>query len=198
MGSGPDEESLVDDWMSAVLTDTVRVMIFSMLFKHPASAAEIASRLDLPVDKVRYHLRRLREAGAIEAVRDEPRRGVVQRYFAFKRPFFLSDEDYAGLTLKQKRALNAGLLRLGFTEAARALVARASDRSDDCLARTEIEVSEEGWKELTAIHREAIAKVMELEARESKRPKDAGGRSFRATSLLICFEHDLGPAADPS
>lgn len=45
----------------------------------PASASELARRLDLPRQKVNYHLRELERLGVVELVDERPRRGFVER-----------------------------------------------------------------------------------------------------------------------
>lgn len=45
----------------------------------PASAAQLASELDLPRQRIGYHLRELEAAGLIELVEERRRRGFVER-----------------------------------------------------------------------------------------------------------------------
>jgi len=45
----------------------------------PASATQLAAALDLPRQRVNYHLRALEDAGLLELVEERPRRGCVER-----------------------------------------------------------------------------------------------------------------------
>jgi DNA-binding transcriptional ArsR family regulator len=47
--------------------------------REPASATQLAAALDLPRQRVNYHLRALEEAGLLELVEERPRRGFVER-----------------------------------------------------------------------------------------------------------------------
>lgn len=46
-----------------------------------ASPNELAKRLDGPLTSVSYHVRMLRDYGAIELVDTEPRRGALEHYY---------------------------------------------------------------------------------------------------------------------
>jgi DNA-binding transcriptional ArsR family regulator len=49
------------------------------LLKSPASATQLATALDLPRQRVNYHVRALEQAGLVELVEERQRRGCVER-----------------------------------------------------------------------------------------------------------------------
>lgn len=49
------------------------------LLQEPASATMLAATLDMPRQRLGYHLRRLEEAGLVEVVEERQRRGFVER-----------------------------------------------------------------------------------------------------------------------
>jgi DNA-binding transcriptional ArsR family regulator len=49
------------------------------LLREPASATQLAAALDLPRQRVNYHLRELEKAGLVELVEERPRRGFTER-----------------------------------------------------------------------------------------------------------------------
>ena len=49
------------------------------LLKSPASATQLAAALDLPRQRVNYHVRALEQAGLVELVEERQRRGCVER-----------------------------------------------------------------------------------------------------------------------
>lgn len=49
------------------------------LLKSPASATQLAAALDLPRQRVNYHVRALEQAGLVELVEERRRRGCVER-----------------------------------------------------------------------------------------------------------------------
>jgi DNA-binding transcriptional ArsR family regulator len=61
------------------------------LFRQPASAAELARRLNLPRQRVNYHVRALEKAGFLRPAGRRRRRNMIeQRYVATARAFVLS------------------------------------------------------------------------------------------------------------
>ncbi|MEU4195106.1 helix-turn-helix domain-containing protein [Kribbella sp. NPDC026611] len=49
------------------------------LLREPASATQLAATLDLPRQRVNYHLRELEKAGLVELVEERQRRGFTER-----------------------------------------------------------------------------------------------------------------------
>ncbi|HEX6351660.1 helix-turn-helix domain-containing protein [Actinophytocola sp.] len=58
----------------------IRRRLLSLL-REPASATGLAAVLDVPRQRVNYHLRALEDARLIELVEERPRRGFVERVF---------------------------------------------------------------------------------------------------------------------
>lgn len=52
--------------------------------REPASATQLAAALELPRQRVNYHLRALEDAGLVELVEERPRRGFVERILRTK------------------------------------------------------------------------------------------------------------------
>lgn len=59
--------------------------------REPASAVQLAAELDMPRQRVGYHLRVLEEAGLIELVEERPRRGFAERVMGVTANAFLVD-----------------------------------------------------------------------------------------------------------
>lgn len=62
----------------------VRTQIISTLGHRVMSPVEVARELDLHLNKVAYHFRVLADAGFIERVKTDTRRGAVQTYYRVK------------------------------------------------------------------------------------------------------------------
>lgn len=85
------------------------------LLRAPASASELARRLELSRQKVNYHVRRLEEAGLVETVSERRKGNVVERVVrAVASRFFLSPE----LVLSSELALRPEPERGGSGEGA--------------------------------------------------------------------------------
>ena len=52
--------------------------------REPGSATQLAAEMDLPRQRVNYHLRALEDAGLLELVEERPRRGFTERIFRTK------------------------------------------------------------------------------------------------------------------
>ncbi|HEY7597232.1 MAG TPA: helix-turn-helix domain-containing protein [Actinophytocola sp.] len=61
------------------------------LLREPASATRLAGELDLPRQRVNYHLRALERAGLVELVEERQRRGCVERILRTRPGTFVVD-----------------------------------------------------------------------------------------------------------
>jgi DNA-binding transcriptional ArsR family regulator len=62
----------------------------------PASAAQLASELDLPRQRIGYHLRELAAAGLVELVEERRRRGFVERVLRASAEAYVVDPAVMG------------------------------------------------------------------------------------------------------
>src|SRR4051812_23632428 len=75
----------------------IRARAMMILGARVASPKEIAEERDEPIGKVSYHIRELRDAGLIELVESDDRRGGVQHFYRATRLAIL---DYKGTKAK--------------------------------------------------------------------------------------------------
>lgn len=73
-----DVEVIEEPAAAAAALDPVRASILSALVE-PGSATTVATALDLPRQKVNYHLRTLEQHGLVELIEERPRRGLTER-----------------------------------------------------------------------------------------------------------------------
>lgn len=77
--------------------DQVRVALSPLrrrllhLLREPYSATQLASVLDLPRQRVSYHLRQLEQAGLVELVEERQRRGCTERILRASATAFVVD-----------------------------------------------------------------------------------------------------------
>ncbi len=165
-------------------------LLFSLTDTPRTSAKQLADRLEEPPSKVRYHLRKLRDAGLVGIEDEESRRGVVERYYRSLQVPVISEEDEKALDDAQKRAFSVEILRVILADAARSISAGTFiAREDRCLVRLSAEVDEEGWRELAKIYMETWAAVEAAVERSGERLRDSGERPIRAVSDLLLFEY---------
>jgi DNA-binding transcriptional ArsR family regulator len=186
------ERLLTREVVKGAMAHPVRWMLATILAEKSASAAELAKKIDMPIVKVRRHLRAMNEEGVIEQVEERSRRGAGERFYATRAELFVDEEEFGDLTYGQRRQLTAYILKICLSEASRALVTKPTkkslDRLDNVVVRVPLCIDEEGWTELAQIHREAYDRVIELRSKIAGRLKDRDEEGFRAMSIIMWFE----------
>ncbi|WBQ03731.1 winged helix-turn-helix domain-containing protein [Kribbella sp. CA-293567] len=108
------------------------------LLQEPASGTQLAAALELPRQRVNYHLRELEKAGLVELVEERQRRGCVERILRATSGSFVVDPSVMG------RAFSA----LGDQYAAEHLVEVAAGTVRD-VARMQNKADADGKRLLT-------------------------------------------------
>lgn len=71
------------------------------LLQEPASGTQLAAALELPRQRVNYHLRELEKAGLVELVEERQRRGCVERILRATSGSFVVDPSVMGRTFSR-------------------------------------------------------------------------------------------------
>ncbi|HEY6729720.1 MAG TPA: winged helix-turn-helix domain-containing protein [Solirubrobacterales bacterium] len=183
----PSLQPLVD-----AMKHPVRGKMLLYLLQEPAGVEEIAARLDESAGKIRYHLRALIEEDLVSVVDEEPRRGVVKRYYAGMRwKTFVGDEEYAKLSQAEKVRLDSLTLKEMLADISASMRSGVCfERPDSHLTFVRGEVDEKGWKDLAAIHLRAFFEVenVRVESKDRLNGEKAELIPFSAFSLM--FERD--------
>jgi predicted ArsR family transcriptional regulator len=176
------------------MSHPVQNRVITILADAPgASAQEIAALMDAPVDSIRFQLRRLREAGLVEAAEARARRGVTEHYYRVLTTPSLSVEDLREISNSKKVRIATEILKGITADVSRALAARTFiAREEAHLSRVAAPVDAVGWRELAAIHERALEEVERVKLQSGERLRESGGKPIEAVSALICFER---PAA---
>ncbi len=96
MAENDPQTALIDDAERARLAlSPMRRRLLTALRK-PGSASSLAADLDLPRQRIGYHLRALEKAGLIELVEERKRRGFVERVFIARANAFFVDPSILG------------------------------------------------------------------------------------------------------
>lgn len=106
--------------------------------REPASATQLAAALDLPRQRVNYHLRALEDAGLVELVEERPRRGCVERIMRTRPGAFVVDPA----------VIDAQLTQIHDQYAAEHLVGVAASTVRD-VARMQVRAADAGKRLLT-------------------------------------------------
>jgi len=86
----PELEPITDQDRAAILMQPLRIEILKHA-QQPASSSEIARRLDMPRQKINYHLKALEDAGFLRLFEERMKRNMVERlYVASARAYLIS------------------------------------------------------------------------------------------------------------
>ena len=171
MGAAPD---IADPAVIKALSHPLRARILGVLEDREASPVELARELGQPVPNVSYHVRTLAQLGLIKLVRETPRRGAIEHHYeATLRPI-VTDEAWKSVPRLVRRSVVAAVInRLG-EDLVAAAPAGALDRVDIHASRTELQLDERGWEDLSQALEGVLTKAMKIEADSKRRAQRAG------------------------
>jgi Helix-turn-helix domain len=179
--------------MARLLAHPHRAYCLTVFSDRTTSPSAIAAELGVPVNDLAYHVRRLRDEGAIELVRTEPVRGANEHFYrATARPD-LNDAAFAELPLPQRNEMTRLGVQMIAADASVALdEGTFASRTDYHVSRMPALVDEEGWEELRDIYNEAKERAGKvLEAVAARQAEDPETRQFpvRVATLV----HEMPP-----
>jgi DNA-binding transcriptional ArsR family regulator len=182
--------SSIESTLAAIVAHPTRVKCLSILAERRASPNEIATELNEDVGHVSYHIKKLVSLGAVELVDEQKVRGAVEHFYRAVVLPYVSDEEWAKLSVGERRPTSLYGLQLAMADAAEAMEAGTFDaRSDRYLTRIPAEVDEEGWSELNKLHAEMVERTMEIKAASADRMATAPTEpSIRVTQIAMFFE----------
>jgi DNA-binding transcriptional ArsR family regulator len=152
-----------------------------------ASPIEVARILDQPLATVSHHMRVLRDAGCVELIRTEPRRGAVEHYYRAAAPAFIDEEHWPELPLALRRSYAGQTFGRIIDEAAAAGTAGAFDGATAHVDRMLVELDERGRDELSALLTDVLRQAQAIQARSDARRTD--GADVRMSEIaLLHFE----------
>lgn len=92
-----DALGVLDDPAAAVVAlDPLRSKLLGLLTEEPASAAQLADKVGLPRQKVRYHLKTLDEHGLVTQVESRRHGGITERFYAATAASYVVSPDALG------------------------------------------------------------------------------------------------------
>jgi DNA-binding transcriptional ArsR family regulator len=182
---GSNAENLI-----AILRDPLRRAIMNNLSIGPASAAELASDLDVPVEQVRYQIKRLRAAEIVTIHEERERRGAVERTFiADSRKLALPGDEIFTVSSQRLQDYNSNTLQAMFREAVEAARAGATRRNErHFILRIPLMLDGEGFREVGKLFEGAVTRLFELREESLARLETSGEKPQPGTSALLFFE----------
>jgi predicted ArsR family transcriptional regulator len=170
------------------VASSVAEKILEVLNVEPAGVAELAERIDVPADRIRYHLRQLQRVGMIRKHSSRPRRGVIERvYIGDSRAQLLKRSDIVDLDDARLRFFGRSAVAMLFRdalEAARNGALLEAERT--FLTRMPLRLDEEGFRQISEENEAAIARLLDLRE-ECLRDLEREDRKARVGTVGILF-----------
>jgi DNA-binding transcriptional ArsR family regulator len=187
-GSAPSSKTAVepvlpsvDDRVVRALGHPLRQRILGVLDKKVASPNDIAEELGENLGDVSYHMRVLRDNGAVELVRKEQRRGAIKHFYRSTMRPMLTDEQFARLPRSTRRQLFGGTLDEISKHVSAAAKGDGFDDPRTHVSWTPFELDDEAVAEMSTLLEQTLAKASEIAAASLAR----GGDEVRRTELVV-------------
>jgi DNA-binding transcriptional ArsR family regulator len=185
--SRPATARRLDEDVARALAHPLRQRILMLLEKEVQSPLDLARSMGEPLNKIGYHVHALREAGCIELVRTEHRRGAVAHFYRPTTRAFLNDEQWAILPLGIRRRLVAQTLGDLIGDARAAAEGEGFDADDVHVSRTELALDDEGYADVVALLNSTLDRALEIQAESLGRL--AGAQATQRTLLGLLHFH---------
>jgi DNA-binding transcriptional ArsR family regulator len=182
-GAGAQQRPGVDfvnPQLAAALAHPTRVGIMSILVEGPASPRQLAEAIDEPPNNVAYHLKQLRDLGAIEVDRTERRAGgrVIERFYRATQRAYFDEKAWELLSDSERLGLAWSILRLMSKDISTAMTSGTFfDGYDANLTRSPMTVDAEGWDEITELVGQATEDLFAIEERVQERSEERGEKA---------------------
>lgn len=192
------DEPVIDQRVMRALSHPLRQRILRVLNERVASPNEIAGQLGERLGKVSYHIRILRDNGAIELVRTRQVRGAVQHFYRPLRRPFLDDDQWAHLPLSTRRSLYGQNLQQIFEHVGEAAATTGFDHVRCHVSWTTLNLDDEAYDALADRLADVLDYAQSLEAevieRQRVRTEDTPAGSHRTELAILHFHRAVPPS----
>jgi DNA-binding transcriptional ArsR family regulator len=192
MQSEPAPNPALEPRIAKALAHPLRFRVLWRLNEVEASPKELADALGESLPKVAYHVNVLHEVGAIELVRETPRRGAIEHHYRAVTRAVLSDRDWAALPEGIRAQISGSVLERIFDDLRAAIESGTLDaRQDRHLSFTTLQLDEAGWAEVGEMLAKVVERAVELDGK-------ADGASIAARLSLVLYEGPATPEPEAS
>jgi len=182
----PSADAQVDPRILRALRHPVRQMIVSCLCTTPANAVELAEELNLPLSRVRRHLRFLVENDAVEQVEGGGEDEDERRYRAMMRPF-LDDAHFAQLPPERRELLNGLTLRDIARRIDESMESGGFRHEQTHVSLTRLLLDEQGWQETVDLLAGVLEEIMMIESEAAQRSAGTGEELSGSVFAILHF-----------
>ena len=197
--AGSPDSAATDSKLLAALAHPLRQRILHLFVGRVISPADAAQELGAKLGDVGYHVRVLRDAGALELVRTETRRGAVKHFYrATTRPM-LTDDQWRRLPIGTRRQLFGHTLDDLWHHVADAGEHGGFDDPEAHVSWTPLELDEEGFRAMIGLLEQTLMGAMDIQTatleRQSRRATPA---PTVRTEMALLFFHRAPEAGKAS
>lgn len=182
------------------LSHRLRIEILAELHDRPATSSQMARRLGVQRERLRYHFEELLKDGSIEIAEEQPAGNMTAKVYRVTELAFNSDADWGALSLSDRQEECAVILRATWAEALASLWA-GKFHSDPLVVNiwTPILLDTKGRQDLAAVQALSWAHIEEIEAEATGRRAVSGDLGTRCVVATFGFERgrSAAPEAQP-
>lgn len=177
----------------------IRVDALEILAEGKISVAEIAKLLRVDLKKLSDHIRHLYNYGRVEDAGIEPVRNTNKHFYRAVTLPTISPEEYAVLTLRERRDVMGLIIQATTIEALAAFRAQKMERDEkvqliwDCLS-----LDNRGRSELAACLTKGDKKLLAIESTNAERLSKSGEKGMPIVASLMGFERSRPGRPDTS
>jgi DNA-binding Lrp family transcriptional regulator len=161
--------------------------IQSMLGERWATADELATEIGVSKKRIVADLEELEKDGAVERIvpLDEAKPTEWANTKVFR---LIDDENWASLTPEERRDFTESFIRIAIADLVRMQDEVSGRRLDEHYTHLKLDLDQEGWTEMMAIHRAAFEASQVTKAKSEKRIRETGGTVIPGRSVQVLFE----------
>jgi DNA-binding transcriptional ArsR family regulator len=179
----------LDELIAYVVKHPIRVDALAIFNEKTASIAEVAAIMGLEPSKISHHIKDLADAGCIEIVRTEQRRGAQEHYYCASLRPNISDAAWARLSHPERSEISRLMFQAIVAEGSAALrVGIFDSRKDRHVSWRVLTLDEEGWEEVVGEKTRSLEETEEIQARAYRRLAESGGEGFSVIAAALAFE----------
>lgn len=179
----------IDQRLRRLVSEPVRLKALVILNECSAGPSELAEELGVSVSDAARQLEQMHETGLVEVVGEVLGRDAIEPTYRATVRVLWDEEEWAELSLAERRRLSAWIMQEINVDICEALeTGTFHSRLDSHISRAVSSVDEQGWRELSQIHAEALESIFAVEAACAERLAESGEEGVRVLSAMVCGE----------
>lgn len=183
-------KQVIDPTLAKAFTHPLRGHVWVTLFERGlVSPTEIANELDLEVNEVSYHFRKLHRKKLIRLVHTVQRRGFDEHFYEPVGPaFYFDDAEWMELPVGVRACISGEMLKQIIDSFVGALEAGSFDARNRHLSRTWLLLDERGWGELMKLMLQLVERMQAIQERSKTRCEKSSETPIPVEVVLAAFE----------